>query len=89
MYNPNSQVTTYYSGGQSGTVYLETSPNNSTWTLQDQLSTSNTGVLAVGLALTQTETKNVQCFVPMGYWVRLRTAGTGTVTYVTSQEVLY
>lgn len=76
------------SGGQSGTVYLETSPNNSIWTLQAQISTANSGALAVGLNLTNTETKTIRAFVPAGYWVRLRTAGTGTITYITSQEVL-
>lgn len=74
--------------GQTGTVFLETSPNNSTWTLQDQFTNGNTGTLAVGFALTQTVTQTIRAYVPAGYYVRLRTTGTATITYVTSQELL-
>lgn len=73
--------------GQTGTIYLETSPNNSTWTIQDQFTNGNTGTLAVGFSLTQTMAQSLGAYVPAGYWVRLRTTGNATITYITSQEV--
>lgn len=72
----------------SSQVYLEISPNNSTWTTISQAGYSD-GV-AVAVSLTKTTTNNVQGIVPSGYYVRLRSivSGGGSTTYTNGQEVL-
>lgn len=75
--------------GQSGTVFLETSPDNSTWTEVSRIENGNTGSLTVGLNLTQTVASQVSSMVPTGYYARLRTNGTATFTYVIGQEIYF
>jgi hypothetical protein len=75
--------------GQTGTVFLETSPDGTTWTEVTRFSNGNTGTLAIGLALTQTVSAQLSALVPANYQVRLRTTGTATITYITGQEILY
>ena len=74
--------------GQTGTVYLETSPNNSTWTTVTEFTNGNTGTLTIGLALAQTLAGQITAYVPAGYYVRLRSTGTATNTYITGQEII-
>ncbi|KAI9450919.1 hypothetical protein F5148DRAFT_1290484 [Russula earlei] len=71
--------------GQAGTVFLEYSPNNSTWTTIGQV----THNIVTGLILNISETMQVSGYIPAGYFVRLRTSGAATITYVTGQEMLY
>jgi hypothetical protein len=75
--------------GQSGTAFLETSPNNATWTEVTRFTNGNTGSLTIGLNLTQTITGQLDAYVPPTYWCRIRTTGNATVTYLTGQEILY
>lgn len=72
----------------SSIVYLEVSPNNSTWTTVSAAGYSD-GV-AVAVALTKTMTNNVQGVVPAGNWVRLRsvTSSGGSAAFSFGQEVL-
>lgn len=88
IYSVEMSATLTIIGGQSNTVYLETSPDNSIWTEAGQSVNTNSGTLTVGLNLTQVSTATLCCMVPKGYWVRLRTTGTGTVTYRSGQETL-
>lgn len=75
--------------GQTGSIFLETSPNNSTWTEISRFSNGNTGTLTIGLSLTQTVTSQLNAFVPAGYYVRLRSTGTSSSSYITGQEIIY
>lgn len=74
--------------GQSGTVFLESSPNNSTWTTMFSGNNQNAGVLG----LSQTNTVTLVGMIPTGYWVRLRTTntlGTPTFTFRFGNETLF
>jgi len=71
--------------GSAGTVFLESSPDNSTWTTVGQVTHS----IALGVIITIAETAQVSGYIPAGYYVRLRTTGSATITYVTGQEMLY
>lgn len=79
------------SGGQDGSVFLETSANGSTgWTEIGRVRNGNTGTLTIGLNTVQTQTYVLSGEIQPGYYVRLRTVnntGTPTFTYVTGQEV--
>lgn len=78
-------------GGQTGTVYLETSPDNSAWTEVARISNGNTGTLAVGIAITQAMTGTLTGFIPTNYYARLRTqnnTGSPTITYRSGAETL-
>lgn len=90
-YSISIAATLSITGGQTGTVFLETSPNNSTWTEVDRISNGNTGILTVGLNITQTISGNVCAWVPAGYYVRLRSTSTGTptITYLSGQETTF
>lgn len=73
----------------SSMVYLEISPNNSTWTSISQAGFSD--AVAVAVALNKTSTNNVQGEIPAGFYVRLRavTSGAGSAAYTVGQEVQY
>lgn len=73
----------------SSQVFLEISPNNSTWTSISQAGYSE--ALAVAVSVNKTTTSNVQGVIPAGFYVRLRSvvAGGGSATYVSGQEVLF
>lgn len=75
--------------GQSGTVFLESSPNNSTWSLVTQSGDGNTGLITIGLNTAITVSGMIGGYIPANYYIRLRTTGTGTITYITGQELLY
>lgn len=72
----------------SSQVFLEISPNNTTWTSISQAGYSD--AVAVAVSLNKTTTSNVQGVVPAGFFVRLRavTSGAGSATYVSGQEVM-
>lgn len=73
----------------SSMVFLEISPNNTTWTSISQAGFSD--AVAVAVALNKTSTNNVQGEVPAGWYVRLRavTSGAGSAAYTVGQEVQY
>lgn len=72
-------------------VYLEISPNNSTWTTVNAAGKTQTLSVAITLGITETNLYNLQCEVPAGYWVRLRSSvsGGGTASYNSGQETTY
>lgn len=74
------------SGGQSGTVFLEISANNSTWVEMARMTNGNNGAIAIGLGLVNTQTGQLAAIVPAGYYVRLRTTGNATITYISGTE---
>lgn len=73
----------------SSMVYLEVSPNNSTWTSISQAGFSD--AVAVAVALNKTSTNNVQGEVQAGWYVRLRavTSGAGSAAFTVGQEIQY
>jgi phage-related tail fiber protein len=89
-YSIDISATLSISGGQTGNVFLEISPDNSNWTEISRFTNGNTGTLTIGLNITQTNTGAVSGYVPAGYYRRLRTSATGspTITYRSGQEVL-
>ena len=89
VYTVSIAATLSLTAGQSGTVFLEVSADGSTnWLNVSQFTNGNTGTLTIGLNLVQTGSGVVAGYVPPGYYVRLRTTGTATITYVTGQETL-
>jgi hypothetical protein len=74
--------------GQSGTISIQLSPNNTTYTTAGSFTNGNTGTLTIGLNLTNTQAGQVQAYVPAGYYVKLVSSGTATSTYQTGQETL-
>jgi hypothetical protein len=88
-YSVRSSCAVSVSGIQSGFIYLEASPTQAgTYSIINVSELSISGTVVVGLALTIANTQTVTGFIPAGYWVRLRTAGTGTNTYQSGQESL-
>lgn len=92
IYSVEISASLTLTSGQDGTVFLETSPDNSTWTTQAQSRGSNTGALTIGINTTQVTGSVLICFVPAGYYVRLRTVnntGTPVFTYVRGKEHVF
>lgn len=80
------------SGGQSGTIFLETSPDASTWTQVGQLNNSSTGSLTIGLNTTSIGGSQLTTLVPPTYFWRARTAnntGTPTFTMIQGSKITY
>lgn len=73
----------------SSMAYLETSPNNSTWTTISQ--TGYSDAILIGGSLNKSVTGNIQGEVPANYYRRIRTvvAGGGSATYTCGQETPY
>lgn len=77
------------SGGQTGSVFLEYSADGSTgWTEAGRMTNTNAGAVIIGVAVTNTQTGQVNGIIPMGYYVRLRSTGAATITYISGQETL-
>lgn len=78
--------------GQSSTVYIETAATNSTtpsdWSIVKSVTNSNTGILTAGLSLVQTMAFDVSGYIPAGNYVRIRSSGTATCSYISGQEAL-
>ena len=73
----------------SSMIYLEISPNNSTWTTINAAGQSET--LGVGVSVTKSTTSNVNGEVPAGYYCRLRSvvSGGASAAYAFGQETPY
>lgn len=77
------------SGGQSGTVFLETcSTSGGTYTVIGQSTNNNTGSLTIGLNTSQVQATTIVGFVPKGYYFKLVTSGTSTFSFVSGVEIL-
>lgn len=80
-------------GGQSGTITMEISPNGSTgWIYIGQISGSNTGTLTVGLSTNQITGGSIRAELPIGYYWRLTTnnlVGTPTYTFNGGSYITY
>lgn len=87
-YSVNITSTLSISGGQSGSINLQTSPNNSTWTTIATATNNNTGTLVIGLNTSNSQSIALTGFVPQGYYVRLSTTGASAFSWVAGMEVL-
>lgn len=94
IYSVDVSTSLSLTGGSQGSVVLEIA-SDAAFTLNVQtvgmFTNANTGTLTIGLALNQTVTANLAGYIPMAYYVRLRTVtttGTPTFAYKSGQEVL-
>lgn len=94
IYSIYVQVTSALIGTNTADVFLEIAATNST-TPTDWTTKSRSGISLAGLVSTSGNTQTVSCFVPKGYYVRLRVLATGgnsgatVFTFQTSQENTY
>lgn len=87
VYSVSITSTLSLSGGQSGTVNLQTSPDNVTWTTVATTTNNNTGTLVIGLNTSAAQTATLSTVVRAGYYVRLQTVGTSTFTWVNGTDI--
>lgn len=83
----NSSLT--LSGGQTGTVSLQTSPDNSNWTTVCTAVNGNTGTLTIGLNTLNSQTVQLLATVPPGYYYRLVSSGASSMSIVNGREVAF
>lgn len=74
------------SGGQSGTINLQLSPDNVTYTTIETATNNNLGTLTIGLNTTQTQVTDLIATVPPGYWYKFVSTGTSTFAINPTQE---
>lgn len=80
------------SGGQEGNIFLETSPDNATWTTIGSFNSSNTGSLTIGLNTVQSSSGQLTVLLAPTYYYRLRTVnvtGTPTFTMLAGNKTTY
>lgn len=79
-------------GSSTANAFLEYSVNSgTTWLLVSQASNSSAVGVAVAIAITNVQTSVISGVIPANALVRLRTTttGTGSATFIASQEVVY
>lgn len=85
MLNGIVSTTANIGGASSGDIILEVAPTNSAtagdWTEWGRIGNSQTITLALALNSVQVTKGMAVAFVPAGYYVKARTAGSGTVSY--------
>lgn len=72
-------------------VFLEISSNNSTWITVNGAGSTKTLSVSITVGINDTTLYNLQCEVPSGWYVRLRsvTSGGGTTAFSSGQEITY
>lgn len=94
-YSTTVVATSSISGSQLGVVLLEEAATDSTtasdWTEIGRNSSGTSYTLAIAVQGVQTGAASMICWVPSGYWIRLRTVSTGSPTYTfnSGQELLF
>lgn len=85
MLNGNVSTTASIGGNAAGDIILEVAPTNSAtagdWVEWGRIGNSQTISLAIALNSVQITKGMAVCYVPAGYYVKARTAGSGTVSY--------
>ncbi len=79
-------------GGQGGTITLQTSPTGSVWSDKGSIVGSNTGALTIGLSTVQITGGQVCTMLPPTYYYRMATTnntGTPTFTNLTGNKTTY
>lgn len=74
-------------GGQSGSVTLQTSPTNSAYTITGTQTNNSTGSLTIGLNTANVQTCSIISYVPKGYYVKLVSSGSSTFAYQNGIEI--
>lgn len=77
------------SGGQTGTVILQSSPDNSTWTTICTAVNGNTGSLTIGLNTLNSQTVQMIGAIQPNYFYRLSSSGTATMSVVGGREIAF
>lgn len=77
------------SGGQTGTVLLQSSPDNSTWTTICTAVNGNTGSLTLGLNTLNSQTVQMIGAVPPNYYYRLSSSGAASMAVVGGREIAF
>lgn len=85
MLNGSVSTTATIGGASAGDIILEVAPTNSAtagdWVEWGRIGNSQTISLALALNSVQLTKGTAVAFVPAGYYVKARTAGSGTVSY--------
>jgi len=76
-------------GGQTGTIVLQTSPDNSVWSTVCTAVNGNTGTLTIGLNTLNSQTVQMLGAVPPNYYYKLVSSGTATMSVVSGREVAF
>lgn len=76
-------------GGQTGTVVLQTSPDNATWTTISTAVNGNTGSLTLGLNTLNSQTVQMLAVAPPGYYYRLLPTGTSSMAVINGRELAF
>lgn len=88
-YSVQINSTLSLSGGQTGTVALQTSPDNSTWTTVSTAVNGNTGTLTLGLNTLNAQTVQMISAVPPNYYYRLSVSGASSMAVVNGRELAF
>lgn len=73
---------------QLDTVYVDTSPDSTTWTNYDYLAAGQTATVALTFSLTQVNGGIIHVLVPKGYYIRIRRSGSGSSTLNRTAQTL-
>lgn len=77
------------SGGQTGTVVLQSSPDNSTWTTICTAVNGNTGALTLGLSTLNSQTVQMIGAIPPTYFYRLSSSGAASMAVIGGREISF
>lgn len=88
MYTMQIQSDLVLTTGEAGTIFMETSNDQVDWIELGRVGNNNSGSLGVGVNVSDLITVQISGWVPRGNYVRLRTSGDATFTYVSGQEVI-
>lgn len=82
----NITSTLSLSGGQSGTITLQSSPDNVTYTTIATATNNNTGSLTLGLNTSQAQSCTLTGTISPGYYYKLTSTGTSTFSILQTFE---
>lgn len=91
IYSVQIVATATIGSGGVGSVFLEISPNNSSWTEVGRITNGQVITLAITLNSVQTYSGQLIAYIPAGYYARLRSAnttGAPAYTWLAGQEIL-
>ena len=77
------------SGGQTGTILVQTSPDNITYTTVGTMSCGSTGTVVVGLNTNNTQSSSITIAVPRTGYFKLVSSGSATISALSGQQELF
>lgn len=78
VYSPMITSSLTLSGGQSGNITMQISPDNITYTTMGTQTNNSTGGLTIGLSLVNAQGTQMFAYIPRGYYFKLVTSGTAS-----------